>query len=90
MREHYISAEGLLTILAWVSVFVLLGTAGGVLATLPAHREWALWLSGLACATSAVAAVLHVRCMLSRMARLIRLATGYGDTDDTARLRAVP
>lgn len=94
MRDHYISAEGLVAALSWVAVFVLLTSAGVVLTMAPGHHHWAAWMTGIACAMSAVAAVLNIRCMLARLARLIRTVSGFGDDGSDGRegkrLQAVP
>jgi membrane protein implicated in regulation of membrane protease activity len=90
VRDHYISAEGLFATFLWLAVFGLLGAAGVALGSAAVPDAWALWLSAVGCATSAVAAVVQIRCMLSRMCRLIRAATGFDAEDGHGQgLRAV-
>lgn len=57
---------GLMLMVAWTAWIV-----GG-----PQHIYFALLVAETACATSAVAAVLHLRCYSARICRLVRVANG--------------
>lgn len=54
----------------------------------PEHAYFALLVAETACATSAVAAVLHLRCYSARICRLVRVANGLERPGD-AEVRGI-
>ena len=74
MHESMISTGKVFAGVLWTWVGGLLATAW-VLAMIPGQIEFAALLAATACASSALAAVFHIRCFFVRQSQLIRAST---------------
>lgn len=92
MRDNYVNLRVLIAAALWVGAFTLMGSTAYLLAVGHIGVLWLTWVCTLAGMMAILAALLHVRCMASRMCRLIRVVNGYGAGDDpeSGSLRIVP
>lgn len=84
MIDQYVSKEKMNAGIAWAIVVGLMTVAWGVMLLAPGHWQIAGMFAATACATSAYAAVLHLRCYAVRIAGLVR-AMGSVQSEDRPR-----
>lgn len=82
----YVSKTGMAAAALWAVVIALLGSAWVVILAAEHHLEVAGMLAATGCATSALAATLHIKTYACRMSRLIRLSSGL-ELDDVPAAR---
>lgn len=76
MHESFISRTQIVAAALWVLVGSLIGSAWLVVAFAPGNWEWAGLLAATGCATSALAAVAHLKVYSVRLCSLIRVTSG--------------
>lgn len=74
MHDEYVSKEKVAANVMWAVVVGLMVTAWGVM-LLTSHWRIAGMFAATSCATSAYAAVLHLRCYAVRLAGLVRASS---------------
>lgn len=79
MNNEYIIKGSVITGLVWLAVAALIGGAWSVMLVDPERWRIAGMLAATACATSAAAAALQVRCYAARIVALVRVGAGLDD-----------
>lgn len=87
MAEELVSKCAVVVVALWVAVglFAVSGWAAMFLA--PDGWRWAVMLATTACATSAVAAVFHIKLYVTRVCSLIRAASGLDSSEGLRLMR---
>lgn len=89
MHESMISASKVIAAALWIWVTILLAT-GWTMVLAPGERpQLAMGFFSTACATSALAAVLHIRCYFVRLGQLVR-ANNRVAANEEGRLHSMP
>lgn len=77
MQEHiYVSRSSIVAVVWWSLVAAFIGAGWLIIALQPSAWRWAGASIGTGCATSAVAATMHIRLYVMRTCGLIRAAHG--------------
>lgn len=88
MNDEYVNKGKVVMLAAWAAVVGLMGLAWTMILATP-HWQVGGMLAAMACAFSAVAAALQIRCYAVRTACLIRATAGLSRDDATAGLRGL-
>ena len=75
MIDEYVNKNKVVAYCAWGVVVGLMSLAWLVIVV--AEAKYAGMLAAMACASSALAATLHIRCYMTRLACLVRAPSGF-------------
>lgn len=89
MHESTISTSRVIASTLWTWVVVLMAAAWIIILWAPQHWPTAMMLAATSCASSGIAAVMHVRCYAIRMCTLIRTSSTAG-RPPASQLATVP
>jgi len=90
MHDSTVQLSRVIATALWTCVGILLAAAWILILFLPSAWAIAGMLGGTACATSAAAAVAHIRCYSARICSLIRATSGMTSPMEPTRLARVP
>lgn len=86
MIDEYVNRGNVNAGVAWAVVVALMVTGWVVILTTP-HWQVGGMFAAMACASSALAAVLHIRCYAVRLAGLVRAARSIQDVEGPRPIR---
>jgi len=85
--DEYVNKNKVVAYAVWASVVGLMALAWVVI--IVGDAKYAGMLAAMACATSALAATLHIRCYFTRLACLVRAPSGCDGAEVSRPLRGL-